>query len=156
MCPIGSSIISKTVYHTSAAILQYCVFRGWGLPRQVDIVPAHRSLKIGRYWTWEMDIGDHNVGFQRHGAVGFHAFHIIGMDSISDIIVDIARGMQIVGNQIAVSIDPVMGSIADAAPGDGDVSAVCCSLDIGRRIDIGCFGITVENSRIACVVSPVV
>ena len=77
------------------------------------------------------------------------------MNPISDITVGIARIVHIVGNQIAVAIDPIMVSIGDAVPSDGDVSAIYGSVDIGRRIDIGCFGITVENSCIVCVVSPV-
>ena len=78
------------------------------------------------------------------------------MDSVNDIIVSITCGLQIVGNQFAISIDPVMGGITDAAPGNGDVSAVYGRVDIGRRSDIWGLRIAVENRGIVCVVSPVV
>ena len=49
-----------------------------------------------------------------------------------------------------------MGGVADAAPGDGDVSAVYDRVDSGGRSDIGCFGTAVEYGGIVCVKSSVV
>ena len=155
MSPIGSLIIAKTVYRTSSTILQYHIFRGWGLPRQVDVVPTCSGLKIDGYWTWEMYISNRSVGFQRHGAVGFHAFHIIGMGPVSDVTVNEASGLNVVDNQGAISVDSIMGGVTDVAPGDGDISVVYGSIDIGRRSDTGSFRVAVENSSITCIISPV-
>ena len=74
------------------------------------------------------------------------------MGAVCDVIVSIACGVQIVGNQVTVTVKPVISSIADAIPCDGDISLVDYRANAGGWIDIGCFGIAIEYSTSVSVV----
>ena len=75
------------------------------------------------------------------------------MNAIGDIIVSIASGVQIIGNQVTVAVEFVISSFADATPCDGNGSFVCCRADVGGRADVGSFGIAIEYSAGVSVVS---